>query len=241
MRRVLITVVVAFGLAAQARAQTAWTDRGYFDLSADVRVSPMTFDGIARPIDFAEAATVSTSYDVKQAPGFDVAAGVRVWRNLAIGVDVAWSTRPSTGSITAQMPHPLFFNRPRSVSGDASGLDHDETALHVQAVWMIPATPRWSIALAGGPSWIVVNQAIVDDVAVTSTYPFDTASFANAVSGRTSAGRLGFNVGGDVAYRVRRRAGIGFGVRFARARVPMTSAAGNSITVDAGGLGVDGG
>ena len=240
MPRVLFTVAFALCLAAQARAQTAWTDRGYFDISADVRLSPMTFDGTAHPVDFAEAATVSTGYDVKPAAGVDAAVGFRARRNFAIAVDVAWTTRLSPASITAQVPHPLYENRPRSVSG-SQGLGHDESAVNLQVVRMIPVRPHWTVALAGGPSWIIARQAIVDNVAVASAYPFDTASFSSAVTSRTSAGRLGFNVGGDVVYRVRRRAGVGFGATFSRARVPLTSAAGDSITVNAGGLRVGGG
>src|SRR5439155_22689834 len=120
----------------------------------------------AHPVDFVEAATVSTTYDVKPAAGFDAGVGIRVWRNLGVGVDVAYLTKGSTGSVSAQIPHPFFFNKPRSVSGDATGLGHDETAVHLQAIWMVPATPRWSVALAGGPSWFAVGQDIVNDITV---------------------------------------------------------------------------
>src|SRR5207244_2028181 len=148
--------------------------------------------------------------DVKPAPGIDVGAGVRVWHNLGIGVDVSYLTKAATGSVNAQMPHPLYLHKPRPVSGDATGLGHDETAVHIQAVWMIPATPRWSIALTAGPSWIIVGQDVVRDVTVTSAYPFDTATFASAVAAHASAGHLGYNVGTDISYRLRPHAGVGF-------------------------------
>ena len=238
---------IAFAVAAlacsasAAHAQTAWTDRGYFDLSGDVRLSPTTFTTVAYPVDFAETATVATNYDVTIAPGIDAAFGVRVWRNLALGVDASWLRKPSSGAISAQIPHPFFFNKPRSVSGDSTGLDHTETALHIQAVWMIPATPRWSIALAGGPSWITVDQAIVDDITITSAYPYDDATFSSAVSTKVSNGHIGFNVGGDVTYRMRPHAGVGVGVSFSQASVPLPTASGAVVTVTAGGARVNGG
>jgi hypothetical protein len=240
-RGLLAALLIACGTAAPVCGQSAWTDRGYVAISGDMRVSPMTFTGISHPIDFVETATVSTTYDVKPAPGLDAAFGVRVWRNLAIGVDASWTTKSASGSIEAQIPHPFTFNKPRSVSGDSNGLDHDETAVHLQAVWMIPARPRWSIAIAAGPSWIIVDQRIVKDITISSAYPFDTAAYASAVSDRVTKGRLGFNAGGDVAYMLRPRAGVGFGVNFSRARVPLPNAAGETVSINAGGLRVGGG
>ncbi|HEV3141865.1 MAG TPA: hypothetical protein VGY57_15175 [Vicinamibacterales bacterium] len=145
-----------------------------------------------------------------------------------------WLTESSTGSINAQIPHPLFYNKPRSVSGQSTGLAHDETGVHLQAIWVVPATPRWSIAIAGGPSWMIVDQSVVTDLTVTSTYPFDTATYGSAVSSHASTGRLGYNVGADVTYRQRPHAGLG--VTYSQASVPMTTSTGDTVTVDAGGV-----
>jgi len=79
----------------------------------------------------------------------------------------------------------------------------------------------------------------VKDINVAQTYPFDTATFASAVSDHASTGRLGFNAGGDVTYRVRSRAGVGFGVSYSQARVPLSTGTGDTVT--AGGLRVDAG
>lgn len=235
-------VAVSAGLSAPARAQpAAWSDRGYISISGDLRISTLTFTGAAHPIDFAEPATVTTTYDTKTAPGLDVGVGIRVWRNLGVGADVSYLTKPGTGSVNAEIPHPLFFNKPRTVVGDATGLGHDETALHLQAVWMAPVTARWSIALAGGPSWIVVGQDLVDDINVASVYPFDSATFEGAVKTHQSKGRLGFNAGADATYRVRRRVGVGFGASYSLARVPLALTSGETLTVSAGGARAGGG
>src|SRR5256885_8793942 len=111
MKRLTLIAIAFVSAVAPARAQSVWTDRGYIAVSGDVRVSPMTFTGISHPTDFVETATVSTTYDVKPAPGFDTAFGVRVRRNLAMGVDVSYVTKASTGSIDARIPHPFFFNK----------------------------------------------------------------------------------------------------------------------------------
>jgi hypothetical protein len=236
-RATLVSIAAAMVCvaAAPAGAQSGWTDRGLITINADIRVSSLTFTGVAHPVDFGEPATVTTTYDVKPAPGFDAGVGVRIWRNLGVGVDVAFVTKSSKGSIDAQVPHPFFFNKPRAVSGSAGGLGHRETAAHIQAIWMMPVRQRWLIALAGGPSWIGVGQDVVSDIAVQSTYPYDSATYAGATSSHVSKGHWGFNVGADVSYRVWPGVGVGGGVNFSRAKVPLPTANGDTVTVVAGG------
>lgn len=241
MTRITVVLTLVCGFAMPARAQSTWSDRGYVTISGDVRISPMSFAGVAHPVVFVETATVTTTYDVQPAPGIDGGVAFRLWRNLGAGANVSWIARSSTGSIAAQIPHPFVFNKPRSVSGESSGLDHDETSVHMQAIWMIPAGPRWSIAVSGGPSWIVVDQSIVSDVTVLSSYPYDTATLGSAVSTRQSKGALGFNVGSDLTWHLGARTGVGFGIIYSRASVSFTAASGDAVTVTAGGTRVNGG
>jgi hypothetical protein len=230
---VAATMVASPGAAA---AQTAWTDRGYVNVSGFYQPSS-SFSTTVTPTDFAEASIIDTSYKTGSVPGFDAGGGVRVWRNLAVGVDVSYLSKGDSGAIDAQIPHPFFFNRLRTVSGDASGLAHQETAVHVQALWMMPLRDRWQLAIAGGPSWFSVGQDLVSDVTVTQTYPYDTATFASATITHRSASRIGFNAGADVTYRLRPHVGLGFGVTYSRASVPLD----DTLTVEAGGARVGGG
>jgi hypothetical protein len=218
--------------AAPARAQSAaWDDRGYLRLSGWFQPAAGSFSTTTRPIDFAEPSTVDTTYRTRSIPGFEVDAGGRVWRNLAIGVGVSRFSKDTAGSVSAQVPHPFFFNRPRAVSGDASGLTREETALHLQASWMVPLRNRLQLALAGGPSWFDVGQDLVTDVTVTQVYPYDTATFAGTTAVRRSHSGIGFNAAADLAYSVRPHVGVGIGVTFSHARVQLDDA----TTVDAGG------
>ena len=238
--RPLGLAVIAAGILASAQAATAqtapWRDRGYLHLSGAFQPSA-TFSNTVNPVDFAEPSVVDTSYKTGLIPGIDAGGGVRVWRNLALGIDVSWSSTASAGAVSAQVPHPFFFNRPRAVSGDAAGLSHDETALHLQALWMMPIRRRWQLALAGGPSWFSVAQDVVSDVTFTQTYPYDTASFAHATTVHRSGSRIGFNAGADVTYRLRPHVGIGAGLMFSRASIPLD----DTLTVDAGGVRLSGG
>lgn len=232
----LIGVTMAVS-AATARAQPAdWRDRGYVNVSGWFQPTA-SFSGTVRPIDFAEQSVVDTSYKTGSVPGFEAGGGVRVWRNLAVGVGVSRFSKQTEGAVSAQIPHPFFFNRARAVSGDASSLTRDETAVHLQALWMIPTRRRWQLAIAGGPSWFSVGQDLVSDVTVTQTYPYDTATFARATAVHRMRSQIGFNAGADLSYLLRAHVGLGVGITYSHASVPLD----DTVTVDAGGAHVGGG
>jgi hypothetical protein len=237
--RVIAVVVVFLLIAAGAEAQSpGWTDRSYLSVGADVRVAGGNIADVEHPIDFAEAAVVNTTYQLKPAPGLDVGGGVRVWRNLGIGVGVSYVTKAANGSVDAQVPHPLAFGKPRAVSG-VSTLARNETVVNVQMLWMIPAPigRRWQLAIEGGPSWVSVNQDVVEDVTITQTYPYDTAAYTGVVARRSSQSGIGFNAGIDGTYLYTRHVGVGASAVFTRAHLPL----GGSADSPAGGLHLDAG
>jgi Outer membrane protein beta-barrel domain len=233
----IILVAAAILRPAPAAAQSgAWTDAGYVTISGFYQTAS-GFSDLVRPTQFGEAAQVDTRYGINGLPGIDAGAGVRVWRNLALGVDVGFLSKSGGGSITAQMPHPFYFNRPRAVTGDASGLTRAETAVNIEALVMLPIPSRWQAAVFGGPTWFMVDQDLVTTVTLTEAYPFDAATFAGTTVVRQSRSKAGFNVGGDVSYMMRPHVGVGVDVRFSRARIALTDTA----TVIAGGPHVGGG
>ena len=53
----------------------------------------------------------------------DGGLGIRVWKNLGVGVAVSHATGDGTAEVDAQIPHPLQFNQPRAVSGEQEAID----------------------------------------------------------------------------------------------------------------------
>jgi hypothetical protein len=133
------------------------------------------------------------------------------------------------------VPHPFFFNRPRSVSGEAAGLRREELAVHVQARAVLPVTRRVQVMVFGGPSFYQVRQGLVHEVAYSESYPYDEATFDGATTGRAEQSPYGFNVGGDVAYFFSRQVGVGFGAQYAGTTVHLPSADGGTVEARAGG------
>jgi hypothetical protein len=210
---------------APAAAQTAAVPRAYVNVNGFLQGATGSFGDTVHPIANAEQATVTTTYEVAAAPGFDAGAGVRVWRRMSVGVDVSWLSKGARGSIAAQMPHPFYFNRPRAVSGDASDLTRVETAVHAQVAWTAPLPHRWQLVVSGGPSWFMLDQDLVNGVVLTETYPFDTAAFGSAAASRRSGSALGFNAGGDFVYMLRTHVGVGFGVAVVHGTAALTDTA----------------
>ena len=217
-----------------ARRDTGRTDRAYLAVSGAYQVSSRNvIDTFAYPL-HAEEATVTTTHTEKASPGFDAGGGVRLWRSLAVGVQVSVLSRTDPLSIVATVPHPLYLQRDRTLSGDAAPTERRELGVHLQAAWVVPVGTRLLVTLAAGPSWIQTRRTVVEEIRWTDVYPYDSATFEGADTKDVKASGIGFNAGVDVAYYLTGMLGVGASVRYAGAnvRVPFR---GGEQTLKAGG------
>ena len=148
--------------------------------------------------------------------------------------------RPAT---TSSVPHPFFFNQPREVSGDATGVKRTETAVHVQGD--VPRRSRGnrcaSCCPAGrrsSPSSRISSR----EVRSTETYPVRHRRHSRSARKTERKGSAAaFNVGADVMWMLtqavrRRRAGP-----LLAASVDLDAPGNRTISVDAGGVYAGGG
>jgi hypothetical protein len=213
-----ITIAVNLGFQPSS---TSFDDRFTFDLNR-------------------ETATVETDYPVDAGPLFDAGFGYRVWKGLGAGIAFSRFSVDTTVQAEATLPHPLFFQRNRQISGETGGLTRDETGIHLQAQYHLARLNGLYIVLAGGPSVLDIRQSIVTDVNFTEEFPFDTATYVGVDSQRVTGTKTGFNVGADVRWMFDRHIGVGGLVRYSHAMVDLTRN-NRTISVDAGGLQVGGG
>ena len=68
----------------------------------------------------------------------------RLWRNLAVGLDVSSYRSVNPAQITAELPHPFFFDLPRTTMGETGGLERQEIGVHVRALWVMQLT-NWLV------------------------------------------------------------------------------------------------
>ena len=250
--RALLFVILTCAFCAAAEAQTRSTpprpapprppvinEKVFFSAGVLFQVNSNDFTDTATIRKNVENGRLETAYDVGGGLAFDVSGSYLVWKQLAIGVGLTLFSSSTTTTIDAQVPHPFFFNQPRSVTGEFDG-DRSETAVHIQARWLVPVNSKMLITIFGGPSFFSVKQDIVNDFEYSESYPFDTATFTRAIAASQSESAVGVNVGGDVAYFFTPNVGVGGSAQYSGATVEMTVPSGTA-DVKAGGLQVGGG
>ena len=203
---VVIFVLGLSGAATSASAQTMqWTDKGYISINGGVQAGSDTLDTSSSFTLYAEDATVTSTQKVKGGGFFDIGAAYRVWgNNLLAGMSFTRTTSDTSVALTASIPDPVFHDRPRAVSTTQSGAKHSESALHLNAIWMMPVANKIDVGIFGGPTIFWVKQDTVG--ALTVTEPGPTVSAPLGEVKKTSGG---FNIGVDVQYMVTRRWGVG--------------------------------
>lgn len=249
------TAALAAGLVAgllgappDATAQPAPADR--FVASADFGFRPAsrTFASSRVFPVFSEPGNFQASYAIEE--GGIVGAGLsfRFWRNLAVGLDVSRYRSLNSAQVTAELPHPFFFDLPRTTTGLAGGLERQERGAHLRALWMVRFADWLVVSVSGGPSLINARQDLVESIEhIEVGFPFDEVVFAGYTVNSQSQTTFGFNGGVDIdtfvlhklpllnRYEALRHFGIGVLIRYVRATVDLTI--GDDLAdVDLGGL-----
>lgn len=232
-----IAAILLLGASAGAFAQTTASGTGAFlSVNGGYQATSNDFRDGATFRENAEDGRFDTEYSVTSGPTFDISGGGRIWRWLGVGGGVNRLSRSTPAALTGSVPHPFFFNRPRAVGGDITGLDREELTLYVQVRGVVPVGSRLQVSLLGGPSWFRVKQGIVTNFTYGEEYPYDEALFTGRATTTATESALGFNVAFDVAFFLTRHVGIGVLVQYAGATVDLLSADGGVRGVKAGGI-----
>jgi hypothetical protein len=194
---------------------------------------------------YGEEASFQGASKVNPSGFFHLGGGVRVWRRLGVGLFYSRTSDSADASITATVPNPAIINVTRSASTTVGGLDHSQSAVHLQFMWTQPIMRRIDVTGFVGPSFFSVKQDVAQgltaaNVSEAGPFPFSTVSLSSngAVSAKDSPG--GFNIGFDATYRLTRHLGAGLLLHYtaADARLPIE---GRTISMDVGGLQVGAG
>ena len=185
---------------------------------------------------YAEQFTWDARYKLKNAVAFEAGVGVRVRRNLLAAGTYSRSQHRQVAVVTGQVPHPFQFNQLRAIEGESSPLRHEEQAVHLSALWVVPISRRLEVSISGGPSFFFVRRGFVKEVEFAQEYPYDVATFAQAVSAEVNEKAYGGHAGADLMWLVTPQAGVGVLVRYSRGSVTFSTPSGGSVSLDAGGL-----
>jgi len=189
--------------------------------------------------EFVETSRFQATYQEKTGPGFE--AGLRVDPIPHLGLFLTYSRLTRTGSadFSAMIPHPLYFNQPRSAQGALDGLTYTESAAHLDLV-VSGKSGAFELFAFGGGSLFKVQCELIDQLQYTQTYPYDTVTLHTPTKIALEDSPKGFNVGASVDYRVARHLALGIQARYSRATAQLLSA-GKTVSVDVGGTHLGGG
>jgi hypothetical protein len=182
-----------------------------------------------------EEASVETRFKIPRAALFEGGVLVRVYRNVSAGVGFYQTSNTNDLTIGARIPHPFFVGRHRQVEG-TTPVRHEQSGIHMNAAYVVPATRRLYVAVSGGPTYFTVTQRVVKSVAITEAYPFDAATFAGADVEPVKSSGWGFNGGVDVGWMFTRNIGVGGLLRYSRATLSLAPSNRDPLDIVVGGL-----
>ncbi len=143
-------------------------------------------------------------------------------------------------NLDVSVPHPLFFDRPRTASMAVDGLEHSELAVHLGFAYRI-AVARVEIDLFVGPSIFSTETEVIEEAISASEYPFDDLSLTGASRVTMKDIAIGFNTGAGIAYYVTESIGVSFMARFSQAAIEVMPDGSEAVSFTAGGLRAGGG
>jgi hypothetical protein len=239
MFRRLLALAGAFSLtfigATAAAAQTTDPGRWFVNVNLAIQTgdygAATNFTGDT----FQETATISISQTIKSGPIFDVTAGlVSLKGPFGLAANMLTWKRSDDGIAEATVPHPIFYDQSREVSGTLTAMRHEETWVTALATWRKPLSQKVDLMLMGGPALAFVLHEVPTEASVTET----SAGPDVHVTLVTEEKQLwGYQVGGDIRYALTKMIGVG---GFAR----VTGASGHIrdvATLELGGFSAGGG
>lgn len=222
--------------AAETPARTLAQPRVRLALNGAGSFTSASFADSRQYTEYAETSTVGSSYSTKTGFGPDLALQVSLFRGLGILAGYSLASRGEQGSFDASRPHPLYLARPRSLTGELSGYDYKEGAVHLDLAFGRGAG-RLDWSLFAGASLFQVEADLLDKLSYTDNYPYDELALASAPARTVKASPTGWNAGGRLDYRFGRRFGAGLQLRYSTAKVKLRATPeATQASFDAGGL-----
>jgi len=205
-----------------AAAQTApWSDRGYINVGWGVESGSSALTDTRTSTIYEEASTITSSSTFTSGSLFDVGVGVRIWKNLTVGMAYHQEQNDADGTLTGSIPSPIIFSKPRTLNETVANLDRKEQATHVVIGWVMPFGPKLDVIVSGGPSFFRLKQDAISDVRIGEQGGAFTTVVAEETITERSKSQTGYNVGVDGTYILWSndsiRLGAGGFVRFTQA------------------------
>ena len=240
--------VIAYGVVALYCATSASAqERVRVSINAGQQTSTTTVKQEQTLEQYFEQGSFTFERQVPTAVIYDFGVGVRLWRGLHAGAAVSlFDDKSGTGAVTARVPHPLQFNKPRTVTGDVPNATRREVGQHIMFGWNVRAAGGLDFLLFAGPSIFATDQLLVKNLVLSldnEVFPFDELAFPRVESETLRENVGGYNAGVDMTWRFARKIGAGLLVRYSEGKKEFaaTPTGSTPVNVTVGGLHAGGG
>lgn len=240
MRTVILTAAVIVSTAAAAAAQ----ERFRISINAGQQTTATTISHEQTFDRYFEQGSFTFERTVPKAPIYDLGVAVRLWRGLHAGAAVSIFEKTGAGTVTARVPHPLQFNKPRPTTGEIADAKRREVGQHIMFGWTIPAAGGLDFTLFGGPSIVTTEQLFVTSLTLAldkEVFPFDELAFPGVQAETQRQSVTGYNAGVDMTWRFARNVGVGLLVRYSNGKKAFEPTGTPAVEVTVGGLHAGGG
>jgi hypothetical protein len=244
----LLCALTGLLVAAPATAQPAPTDRIVVRLDSGWRPASRTFADSRVFSANLEQGRFVADYELQDRGVVGGGASFLLWRNLAIGLDVSNFQTIHDAQINSELPHPFFFDDPRTSTGRVGGLERRELGVHIRALWVSQFADWLVVSISAGPSIITATQDLVSAVQHTEVgFPFNEIVFSGHTISSQSETTTGLNAGVDIDsfflhrlpflsnFRVMRHVGFGLLARYVQGTAVL-QLANEPMEVELGGL-----
>jgi hypothetical protein len=186
---------------------------------------------------YDEIATVDISQTINNGGFIEFGGVYKVRPDIGVGLAYGFLSNSGGGRVAGELPHPLFFDQPRSFSQDVSDLKHTEHSLHFQAVYFVPFTDKVDFSFSIGPSLFNVTQGLLRGVRFSENPPsYTTVTIDSVDSVELSDSGWGINLGADMTYTLTPRIGVAALLRYTHGSVEFNPSDNQTADVTAGGL-----
>jgi hypothetical protein len=169
--------------------------------------------------------------------------GVLFTPNLGLEILYVPVSKAGSGDFSAVVPHPLYFNRPRTTSWSDSALDCQESEIALHLLGRLPLLRgKADVYAAAGVSFFPkVEVTSLEGVSFDeSGYPYESVT-AVPTYGPYSKSVTGFSLGAGGDFFFTPNLGLNLSARYVLASARLDVGAGQQIEVKPGGLRLSGG
>ena len=205
--------------AASAHAQTPTpsTEKFFFNANIGAELATRTINAVATKIVYDETASLSSHQPIGRGVVFDFDGGYRIREDFFAGLMVSFFSKSDDATTSATIPDPIFFNRPKTITGSTTGLTRSEVAIAPHITWARPLFDKVDITFSGGIAFIHLSQDLVGNFDVT---PPQNVTILQTTESKNGVGPYAQI---DFIYNLAMRYGVGGFVRYAGAKVDLPS------------------